>query len=128
MLSTSGETNCPPVGSFYCPLTLPICQQREERYPPPCHVHEVTIAATYWRTATTPTGPKTGKAREPIATPLWEDRPQPIIVATAARHCPDEFVSGSAEVSDAGLPRGVRVLWMVRMRLALRVPINHPHK
>lgn len=28
-----------------------------------------TSAATYWRTATTPTGPSTGKASEPTAAP-----------------------------------------------------------
>src|ERR1700741_5543211 len=43
-----------------------------------------TNAATYWRTATTPTGPNTGKASEPIAAPTWLDRPLPTMVRTPA--------------------------------------------
>src|SRR5438309_1477586 len=47
------------------------------------------IAATYWRTATTPTGPRTGKASEPIAAPTWFDRPLPTIVTTPASRPPE---------------------------------------
>ena len=40
--------------------------------------------ATHCRTATTPTGPITGKASAPIAAPTWLDRPLPSIMATPA--------------------------------------------
>jgi hypothetical protein len=41
-----------------------------------------TSAATYWRTTTTPTGPRTGKASDPIAAPTWFGRPLPAIATT----------------------------------------------
>jgi hypothetical protein len=38
--------------------------------------------ATHCRTATTPAGPITGKARAPVAAPTWLDSPLPSIRAT----------------------------------------------
>ena len=41
-----------------------------------------TTPATHWRTATTPTGPITGKASAPTAAPVWLDSALPSISAT----------------------------------------------
>ncbi len=41
-----------------------------------------TAPATHWRTATTPTGPSTGKASAAVAAPSWLDAALPVISAT----------------------------------------------
>lgn len=44
-----------------------------------------TAAAIHCRTATTPTGPITGKASAPTAAPTWVDSALPVIIATPVR-------------------------------------------
>jgi hypothetical protein len=43
------------------------------------------IAAIHWRTATTPSGPMTGKASAPVAAPTWLDRAPPNMARVPAR-------------------------------------------
>jgi len=47
------------------------------------------IADTNCRTATTPTGPMTGNAREPTAAPVWAERALPSITDRAAHPVPN---------------------------------------
>ena len=56
--------------------------------------------ATHCRTATTPTGPSTGKASAAIAAPSWADTPLPVISAmpTAQSRC------APAAVPEAAVP------------------------
>jgi hypothetical protein len=68
-----------------------------------------TAPATHWRTATTPAGPSTGKARAAIAAPNWTEAALPVISAMPASR-PDGATSAGPPVAVPGCCPRVEVV------------------